>query len=158
MHKAAVVFVIGAVLCGLLAQGCGDSSEDRGTSVAAAEISEAEYVRQADAICAEHENKMGPETARLYREAARPDADIDTSEEGRVSAILVPSLESELDELEALGDPVGDRIPVEEILGEIQQVIDEADEDPEAFLEGFGPYEKAEKAAERYGITRCPVR
>jgi hypothetical protein len=148
--------MIGAVLCGLLAQGCGD--DGGGASADAAEISEAEFVQRADALCAKHERRMGAESARLYREAERPGADIDTSEVGRVSAVLVPNLESELEELEALGDPRGDGIPVEEILAEIQQVIDEASEDPEEFLAGFSPYEKAEKTAERYGITRCPVR
>jgi hypothetical protein len=156
VRRSAVVFVIGAVLCGLFAQGCGD---DDGVSIGASEISEAEFVRRADAICAKHESNMDLETSRLTREAeARPDADIDTSSVGRVSAILVPNLETELEELTALGDPRGNGVPVEEIFAEIQQVIDEAKEDPEEFLEGFSPYIKAEKTAERYGITRCPVR
>jgi len=151
-----VALVVGVILCGLFAQGCGG---DDGASAGAVELDSGEFVRRANAICAGHEHRMAVESERQFQEAtAHPNANINTSEVRRVTVFLVPNLEAELEELEALGEPKGGGIPVEVVLDAIRQVLDEAKADPKEFLDGLSPYARAENIAARYGLLRCPVR
>ena len=137
--------VIAAALALTLAAGCGD---DGGPSEES--LTKAEFIEQADAICAagnKELNSLEPEFA-----AGKNPAEIVDS---FVSEELVPVLQAEHDDIEALGAPEGDEAEVENLLASLQEAIDAAEEDPMAFVISDDAFAAADKAAEDYGLQEC---
>lgn len=138
-------------IVGLPIVGCGSDSD--GT------IDQATFAKQADAICKKISGRMSAETkAAVARESFGQGAP-----DGRVLAkivreIAVPALETELREIQELGLPEGEEQQAETFFAALRQAIDTGRTKPAAFASGQSiPYEAAEVAGRKMGLTGCPV-
>lgn len=155
--------LVGVALSALLvAAGCGGGDDSAtGSSgdvtVETGSLSKAEFVKQASAICKKtQENFTGEAAAFVTKTNKEPPKPTETGpEEKLVETILIPNFESQVEEISELGAPSGDEEEVTAFLDSLQAVLDEASEDPQAFIETEGSFGRAPKLAQKYGLTGC---
>jgi hypothetical protein len=152
MSKSLSILPILALLAGaLFATGCGGSGST---------ISKAEFIEQGDAICkatdvsqpAEFrafEQKHAKSLTRLHGEGA---------EEKLITAVGLPSITKEAEELEALGIPKGDEKELEALFTGIEEAVKRVEKVPESIEASSGepdPFNEVNKLAREYGFKAC---
>jgi hypothetical protein len=151
LRNKAAIFIFCSLALGPLIAGCGGGSSE-------SQIDKAAFVKQADEICKRTSGKLAAEvTAAVQKESAQPGASRTKIQLTLVKGTLIPGLESELEEIRALGIPDEGTTQVQAFFKAIQKMIAKAEADPEAFANQGSPYEGAELAGRRYGISACPI-
>jgi hypothetical protein len=160
------------LVAGLVTQGCGGGDQEAASGAsssgkasqetAAVTTSPAKtaFIKKVDAICSAHEEQLNADVEKLYarRLSSQESRQREAVHVLAVTQILIPNLEGEVKELRALGEPSGGEVPMDVVIGAIEKMVDETKANPRRILDIAAPYETAEKTAEKYGITRCPVR
>jgi len=134
----------------LLIAGCGGSSE--------ASIDKAAFVKEANTICEQVSGKLAAEMTTAIKESYS----MPVNKRAETSVIvtkqsLIPGFETELEEIRALGMPSEGQKEVQAFFGEMQKMIAAGKANPEAFASSSNPYEAAELAGRRYGVSACPI-
>src|SRR4029077_6216402 len=113
------------------------------------------FIKQGDAICKEanEENETEAEEFAEENDFTLEKASKEQLEEA-VAEVLVPSLNQQVEELDALGAPEGDEDQVEEIIVSLEGVAGEVEDDPSWFFEEK-TLEKPAKLANAYGFKVC---
>lgn len=150
MNKALLAIGMAIALAASVA-GCGGGDDD----TTAATLTKAEFVKQADAICGDASEK-NEEEAEEFAEENDFTLEKATEEqvEEAISAVLVPSLNEQAEELSALGAPEGDEEQVEAIVTALEDAAAELEDDPSGAFEGDTLAEPG-KLAEAYGLEVC---
>nr|MDQ2631767.1 hypothetical protein [Actinomycetota bacterium] len=130
--KKALLAVLAAFALMALVAGCGgDDSETTAT------ITKAELIKQGDEIC-EKANEQSETEAEEFAE--ENDFTLEKASEEQieeaVAEVLVPSLQQQAEDLEALGAPEGDEERVEEIIVSLEDAASEIEDDPSSVFEG----------------------
>jgi len=172
----ALALLLAALACAL-AVGCGSDS-GRSTSAGAtsgdsssadassgsttsdqtsgAQLTKAEFIKQGDAICV----KTDEAQAKSFDDYLKENGE-DTSKAGQEALVIevgLPAIRQELKELRALGPPAGDEDAVEEILGEAEDALVEAEEKPSLALRTrTSPFSPIEKLLKEYGFKACGI-
>jgi hypothetical protein len=118
--------VAGAAICVFLA-GCGGGDD---------ELSKAEFVTQADAICRKAQDKL-------------------SKVEKNYASGIVDLLNSEADEIEALDGPSGDADEIEAIVASTRKAAEAVEANKTDLAKAEATAEKAEKLADDYGLKDC---
>lgn len=135
-----------AVTAALGLAGCGGDDEDT--------IALADWLTQADQICAEADEDLDQEIATFFADTQEPSPE---QVEELATDILVPSLQSQHDELSDLPEPDESADEVDETLDTLQAGIDELEADPSLAATPDGPPEIAEatEMAKDLGLEDC---
>jgi hypothetical protein len=149
LQKRGAVLLLGILALALLAAGCGGGDGDDASAETA--ITKAEFVKQGNAICQKATEKFSRQAEALLEELGA-----DESPGDRPATDLVSLLETEADEIRALGAPAGDEAEVDAILSGIEQTADSL-ESGEGSGDGTSAYAQAEKPADAYGLDACPL-
>lgn len=150
MRNLIAVSVVGSMLFGLLAAGCGGSDQ----------IDKQTYIKQADEICEQASGKLAADVASInQREAEKPNASFDKSRVALVEEGLVPRLEEELQKIRTLELPEEEKKQIEAFLDVYQQAIEKVKAKAKiiALTEKAAPQELIAVSATRLGITECPI-
>ena len=150
--------LVGAALIAVLAAGCGSSDDSTTGGSDEGSLSKAEFVKQGNQICAQGSKDINVEFEEFTQEngISETKAPAKDVQEEAVEEILIPSIGRQIDEVKALGTPEGDEGEVEALIVAEEEVLEEAEEDPIALLEGGSAKEKeANKLASAYGLTAC---
>lgn len=134
----------GAIAISVLV-GCGGGS----STTSSAEITKAEFINQADAICRESNAAIESEAQRLFGAGAKPSKQ---DEAAFVTDTLVPSIEEDNDRIRALPLPSGDEEEISEFLYLSDTGAAEAKADPEGFPQSAPSLKGARKGAKAYGL------
>jgi hypothetical protein len=159
LRKLIVVSVSGVIGVALLVAGCGGGGED---GAEAQQIDKAAFVKQADAICEQASGRMAAELQSFTRrEAAK---NFNETQILLLQKVLVPGLEEEQRQIQALGIPKGAKKEAEALLEAYRKAIDRTKTRAKAILENAAkvvgspePQEAVALAARRIGIARCPI-
>jgi hypothetical protein len=147
MQKGATAFVATLGLS-LVLSACGGGGSTTAT------ISKAEFLKQGNAIC-----KNGNKQIEAAAEQQFPKSSSRPSQAEQVKFVtqtVIPNVQRQIDGIEALGAPEGDEATVEAITSEAQSALNEAKKDPNVMTgDGPGPFVKADKFANSYGLTAC---
>jgi hypothetical protein len=140
-----------AVLIGAIS-GCGGDSE------ASESLTKAEYVKQADAICAERKDDWDAAMASYRKEAEEKNAVGNTKverelAEGVLQDEMLPALENQLESLEDLGQPEGKEKEAEKMVTSLAKDVESIEAPGDVLQAGFGDFEEA---AKDLGIS-CPL-
>jgi hypothetical protein len=142
--------VLSATLMLTLAAGCGSgSSSTKSTATTAtATITKAEFMAKANAICAAADPNLAAENAKL---AAHPTA---ATVVAAVKTVYVPSVQSQIAGIKALGTPSGDQATVSRMLQLIEGDLHKITANPRLMVTTnvFGDFAKV---AHPYGLTAC---
>lgn len=144
MKRSALLLPTLALALSLIVSGCGGGDDDK-TS-----ISKADFIEQADAICAAGDVEI--------EAAADALGDDPTQEQIEAFAVdtLVPSVQGQHDAIDALGAPEGDEDAISAMLDALQGSIDTVEADPSTInAEGADPFADANQMAQDYGLTDC---
>ncbi len=71
--------------------------------------------------------------------------------------VLVPNVQGQHDDIDALGAPEGDEDDVQAILDALQEGIDAVEADPSLITSSDDPLGEASDLAGEYGLTDCAV-
>ena len=142
--------VISATLTLALAGGCGGgSSTTKSTATtAAATITRAEFVAKANAICAAADPNLAAENAKL---AAHPTP---AAVAAAVKSVYVPSVESQIAGIKALGTPPGDQATVSRMLQLVEGDVHKIKTNPRLIV-ATDVFADFAKVAHPYGLTAC---
>jgi hypothetical protein len=151
VHRNIAILVVSQVVAGLLVVGCGGSSDS-----SEGPIDKATFVQRAEVICKKTSGRLAAETSAQAQKKFETPA---TQSVVRIiTTIAVPGLESELDEIRALGVPSEEAKQVRTFVTSLEQSIASAKAEPVAFAKGESPpYETAELVSRRIGMSSCPV-
>lgn len=142
----------GIFTAGLLAVGCGGSSEGTITT----HVAKATFLKQANATCARTYDRIKAKYQSFVQDAGPKPFSTDQEVREYDYTVMVPAKRREVEELRALGAPSGDEEKVEAILAAYDEGIETAEEDPHAaIISAFGVFVKATKLAEAYGLEEC---
>lgn len=150
MYK--LIATIGAVaIAALLALGCGGGGEDEAD---ASQLTKAEFVKQADAICGKFKKERKAAIVAWEKEfpgGEVPEKQIDVG----LAQIVAPSMKQEAEALEALGAPEGDEQEVAQMIANLSKgsrvIAAEGRQGiPQSGLPQF------EREATAYGLKACP--
>jgi len=144
----------------LLLAGCGSGGSSTGTD---AGLTKADFIRQAETICKRAKNKIIQQNFAQIRKLADDPKAREDFEYKVVETSVIPALEHEVEQLEALGAAPGNPAQVEQMLKLIEGALAEAKTEPETYVSGadyrWGSehYGKARRLALAYGIENCPM-
>jgi hypothetical protein len=136
----------------ILVSGCGG---DSGTASDSASLSQAEYVKEGNKICAERKKAWDAGVASYEKEVkAKKGADPREIAEQALDESIIPALSQELEAFEELGAPVGKEKQVNKFLKNLSKPIQNVEkEGVDGITEaGFG---KVAQEAKALGLT-CP--
>jgi hypothetical protein len=150
LNKAFLAVLAAFALMAAVVAGCGDDDSET-----TATITKAELIKQGDQIC-EKANEASETEAEEFAE--ENDFTLEKASEEQieeaVSEVLVPNLNGQAEDLEALGAPEGDEEQVEEIIVSLEGAADKIEDDPSLVFEGE-VLEEPSKLAEAYGFKVC---
>ncbi|CAB4700167.1 unannotated protein [freshwater metagenome] len=130
--------------------GSDDSSDDSSTDAAsgstdAGSISKADFIEQADAIC-----EAGDDATDELPDPTTEEVAIDL-----IVSDIVPSIRGQISDIRDLGFPEGDEELLDGILTDAEDLLDQIEADPAAFLTADSPFADTNAALTEYGITEC---
>lgn len=143
-----IVMTVGVAVAIGFALGCG--GEDEAES---APLTKAEFIEQADAICAESAKELQADVA-VWKEKFPKPAEVEKNLDDGARQILAPSLQREAKELEALSPPAKDE-------AEVSRMIESLSKAGKAFAkEGEQAFSRPqtqqfEQEAAAYGLKAC---
>lgn len=130
------------------AAGCGDEAGGEEVTVTTSSLSKAQYIKQAEKICVNGDLRTLGKVNELVGTNPSPQ-DLEEA----TTTLMVPNVESQIDELESLGAPKGDEAKVETLLTAMQEGLEGASrQSPEEFVEGF---EQFDRMGADYGFSGC---
>jgi hypothetical protein len=156
-----------AMVLALGAAGCGGGSSDgsgggsgEGSSGEVTEnssLTKSEFIDKAAEICQKGETRVFKKLS-AYEEklaAEHPKWGPTRIRLEQSKAVTLPELETELDEIAALGAPTGDQAQIEAILDSAQQAVDTAESRGISFEETQPLLALASKLGHQYGLEGC---
>ena len=148
-------FAAAAIVASLLAAGCGGDDDDAdasgatgATGVSGESLTMAQFVTQADAICAAGTSTIDAAAQGLSQVPEGPEL------EQLVDDTVVPALQAQYDGIAALPAPEGEEDNVESLLSSLQAGIDEIEENPESLTDD-AVFADANAQAQELGLTEC---
>jgi hypothetical protein len=133
--------------CALVATaaiGCGGDDDEA--------LTKAEFLKQGNAICAKGNKEIDAGANKTFEKGKQPSkAQITKFAEDT----LIPSVESQIDQLRDLKPPSADEDQVNKILDEAESALDETKDDPSVFATNKDPFKKANSLAGAYGLKEC---
>lgn len=156
MSKRLIALLAGVMAIAIVAAGCGSSSEDSTDTVVV--LTKTEFIKQGDAICAKGSKQIEAEADEFAK-----DNNVDTSnptkaeQEEVIETVVAPALQTQADELSALGAPNGEEDTTAAIVDALESGAEELEENPASLLEskGPGPLDEANELANEFGFKKC---
>jgi hypothetical protein len=136
------------VLILVFAAGCGGGDT----------LSKAEFIEKADAICARADKTKNGEAAGYQKAHLKELVPLSRAEnvEKLVIAVLLPSVQKEVEEIEALGPPSEDKKKVEDFTRAVEAAMKKAEKKPADVANFYAsPFRDADKIAQEYGFKNC---
>lgn len=152
MSKLIAVLAAAAAILMIVA-GCGGGSDSSSDS---ASLSKAQFIKQADAICAKGDKESSKEVEAFVEEN-----NVDTSkptkkqQEEVITDVVAPNVQGQVEEISDLGAPEGDEKQIEAMVDAVEEGVEEIEADPTKLIEGKNPLGKGSKLAKEYGLKTC---
>jgi hypothetical protein len=145
-------FAFAAMLAvGLVFAGCGSSDNDKSSSTPAP--TKAEFVSKGNAICKKGNQEIAQGANKTFS-ADRPPTQAQLK--AFATGTLIPSVQSQISALRALGTPEGDEAKVKAMLTSAQAALARVKQDPSLVAnEKNDPFAGTNKLLAAYGLTEC---
>jgi hypothetical protein len=145
--RSILSIAVGATLIAAVAAGCGSSGS---SSTSTAALSKAAYVAKANAICKAGQQKQNAAEQALGQNPSQQQLLAYTT------GTVIPNVQTQIDQVKALGAPSGDEATVSNFLGLAQADLNKVKSDPTILISGKSdPFADFAKVAHPYGLTAC---
>jgi hypothetical protein len=148
MHR--LIMAVGVAVATCLALGCGSS----GSETTSAPLTKAEFIRQADAICAEINREEQAAAVAWKKEYPGGVTEAEAHPDEALRAVVVPYMQRKADELKALEPPAKDEAAVARMIDNLSQASKTLKEDGFESLPRSGALEFRQEAMD-YGLKSC---
>jgi hypothetical protein len=142
----------------LLAVGCGDGEGDDGSPTAES-LTEAQYVKRASAICAQHRAQIADGLAPISTKLRQGDALGKAEVSEAMEEVILPGFRSEYEELRRLPPPRGDEDFLDLMLSKFSKSLENGEEDLARFfrvkLSAYSEFAEGTLMTGEYGIEGC---
>jgi ABC-type glycerol-3-phosphate transport system substrate-binding protein len=152
--KRLIMLLAGVVVIAAVVAGCGNSDDSSDTTA----LTKQQFIAQADAICKKGNDEIEEGFESFAKENDIPKNQEPNDEQGKeiVETVIVPSVDTQSEEIRALGAPSGDEDEITAMLDSLDEGIEEAEEDPESLFDSKSdPFADANKQAKAYGLKVC---
>jgi hypothetical protein len=137
--------------------GTASAGGNKETTAHSSSLSKAEFVKQANAICTREKTKgleaMGA-YAKQHRGAATGQAKIELIGEA-IQKVFLPSVQSQVNQIRALGAPAGDEQEVEALLDSLEEAVEKASQGTASSARFGQAFASSGKLAREYGLSDC---
>ncbi len=149
MHRTGLAGTTAALVLGLGVAGCGSSSSKSSSTVTTASITKTEFLAKGNAICEASNRRTAAAGAALGSNPTRAQIVrvVDTK--------FVPSIQTAIDEIRALGAPSGDQAKVSGMMNLAQADLNKVKRDPLLLVGSGSVFHDFASEAHAYGLTRC---
>ena len=149
--RARFVVPLAGLIAVLAVAGCGGG--DSSSSTAA--LSKSEFLAQGNTICEKGDKAINEAGKKVFTQSQAPSQ---ATQEKFVTDTVIPSIQSQIDAIDALPAPSGDEDQVQAIVDAAQSALDKAKQDPSLITDqsqGSDPFAQANKLTDDYGLTKC---
>jgi hypothetical protein len=147
-RKPRLALAAAPMVVALVAVGCGSDNNSNSTSTAA--ITKAVFVAKSNAICTTGNQAATAAATKEFGNRRPSQAQFASF----AAATYVPNIQSQIDQIRALGAPSGDEATVTKILDTAQTDLNKVKSDP-ALLGGNSAFADFKTVARPYGLTSC---
>ena len=145
MKPSASIAMAAVVAVAAIAAGCGSSDNSSST----ANLTKAEWVAKADAICAKGNQEINAAAREQFGNQKPTAADINQF----ATKTIIPNTQSQLDQIKALGAPSEIQGQVDDLVTKVQADIDKVKNDPTQLTNTS--FADANAAAHALGLKTC---
>jgi hypothetical protein len=144
-----------ALVIGVGVTGCGGSSSSTSSETTAA-ITKAEFVSKGNAVCVKGEKAQEAEiNAYIKKNGLEKKKPTKAQEAELVETVLVPSVQSQIDGVKALGAPGGEEQQVNSALELSQKTLERVEANPELAFGKESVFAAAGKQLHALGLKHC---
>jgi vacuolar-type H+-ATPase subunit I/STV1 len=150
LSKRVIALLLG-VFALVLVAGCGSDDGEAGEET----LTKVEFIKQGDEICEKTEEQSETEAEEFAEENGFNLENASEAElEEAVAEVLVPTLNQQIEEIDALGAPEGDEETIEELIAALEDGSAAVEDDPGIVFNGK-PLKEASQIADEYGFEVC---
>jgi hypothetical protein len=162
LYKRKIAVALFAVLAmAVVVAGCGGGGDSTGGSTSSesdsgAAPTKAAFIKKADKICGDAEERLGEEVSAYAEEHDIPltkEEPTSDQEAELFQEVVLPNVARQGEEIAALTPPEGDEGTIEDLTGTLEDEVAEAEEDGGA--PGDDTLAGATKKARAYGLKTC---
>jgi hypothetical protein len=150
--SAALVGLL-ALLALVIGAGCGGGDDEESS------LTKAEFVKQADAICARQDDAKNKALEEAFREQGDKNLKGQKAQEAQEEIIAdaaLPPIDQMVEELADLGAPSGEEEKAEAMVEAFEEEVGNIEGDLKGTVEGkVGLFDKANKLAQELGLKSC---
>jgi hypothetical protein len=140
--------LLAAIAVGVPVAGCGSNDSSTSSTSTQSAITKADFVAQANAICAKGNQAQRKAQTKLGKNATQAQA------KALVTGTFVPNIQGQIDAIKALGAPVGDQSTVTKMVSLAQADLDKLKADPNQ-IGNENLFSDFAAVAHPYGLTSC---
>lgn len=141
-----------ALVAALAVAGCGSSDDDSSSDDTSTDITKAQFVEQANAICAGSNKAIDTAAKKVFGNGQPTQAEF----ESFINSTALPQVETQITAIHELGIPAGEEDQVNEILDSADSALADAKSDPTTMADQANdPFADANKLAAAYGLNEC---
>lgn len=160
MTGRTITLLVTLVAVGVLAVGCGDDSSSGSSDDGAIEtssLSKAEFVKQANAICAEGNEDLFTQLGTYLNKNASSSKDPEEVAADAMRQAVLPGVEGQIEEIRELGAPSGDEEQIEAFLAAQESSVESLEQQRSISLntDVSSAFKRAGQLAQRYGLQEC---
>ena len=153
LEQRRTALFVAILMVGLAAAGCGSSSNNSSTSTTAA-LTKPQFLKQGNAICKKGNQQINAAAQKLFGKKNKQPSKTDATK--FATDTLIPSIQSSINGLKALGAPKGDEAKVNAIVTSAQAALDKFKKDPALVASNTAhPFKQSNKLARDYGLKVC---
>jgi hypothetical protein len=147
-----VVSIAAIMVAALAAAGCGSSSSSSSTSTTAA-ITKAAFLKQGNAICRKGNQQINAVAKKTFGKHKKP---TQAQMMKFATATLIPTIQSEISGVKALGAPKGEEAQVNAIVVSAQSALDKGKKNPALLVSNNNNlFKHSNQLTTAYGLTAC---
>jgi hypothetical protein len=153
--RGAVAGIAVTVAVGLVGAGCGSSSSTTASTAAKPALTKAQFLAQGNAICAQG-NQKSAAAAKALEKVVGNHAPTQAQITAYVNGVFVPLIQTQIDQIKALGAPSGEQATVTRMLDVAQTDLNTVKSNPAALVSNNShPFANFAQLAHGYGLTAC---
>jgi F0F1-type ATP synthase membrane subunit c/vacuolar-type H+-ATPase subunit K len=145
--KPRIIAIAATLAVGLAAAGCGSSSNKINNASATAALSRPQFLAQGNAICAHGNQTLATAEKALGKQPS------EAQFKAYIASTFVPTIQSQIDGLRALGAPSTDQANITNMLDVAQTDLNQVKSNSTALNEKT--FTNFAKLAHPYGLTTC---
>jgi len=146
MTRAVPTAFVIAAMCTFALTSCGSSNNSK-------TISKAEFLKRGNAICKQGNDETNAAANKEFPHNKKPNQ---AQLVKFVKVTIIPSVQSQINRIRALGAPAGDKAKVDQLVNSAQAALDQGKKNPVLLTSnGPGPFAKTNQLTKAYGLTVC---